>query len=255
MNFFIFFLFLIKTLVFQKLEVFEKTLIPFQILLYLNILLNCYIARRLLLKRSALCFISTVIIEFHLSRFLVINYYDKAATYYSDTDLNIIYTVVTCLFCLLDKEIYNEIERDYVFNYIYKSLRNLTFIYRYTYFFYVFHSDKLKFSNTHLNFFLQVITDLLIINTMEVIGYFLKFLSSKSKQNYYLARIFKRVVVQVLISLAYQIINNISFAEFIYDGLNHFLPMPHSLIVYNAFPIDNEARFKLIIYLIIELIL
>ena len=255
MNMFLFFLFLMKIFIFYRLDIFEKSLISFQLQAYLSIVLNCLITRRLMVKLPIFYYISIIIVHFHVSQCLIINYYDDGISYYSETDLIILYGVITAIFSNIGKEEFVEIERDHVFNYIYLSIRNLIEVYRYCYFFFAYQSDKIKESFIYSNLFFKILIDLLIINSNEIICYFKSYFSSKTKKNFFFGRIFRRVFLLILITLAYYLLNYTSFTKLVYSCVCYIFPIPHCLVLYNAFPIEIDARFKFSIFILIEIIL
>ena len=233
-----------------KYDFFQKSLFSYQVVSYLITLLIVFNTRRILKNLSVLYTIFTVILDFHIRHFLLKYYYDYGLNYYSEEDVIILLIVTTIILCFASKEVFEEIESDYVFNYLNKSLFNMIEFLKYYYFFLAYHG---KINYDYLNFFMRVFIDVIILNSYELISFFHKFSITKSKKNHYLKKITLKFVIVLLSTMTYYVLNNKEFNIMFYEKILNLLPIPHNLIVYNAFPIEIEYRFKLILFIIIEL--
>ena len=91
--------------------------------------------------------------------------------------------------------------------------------------------------------------DFLIFNHLSTVINLIKrnYTKNEEKRKNLLRNIFSRVVLLLLVTLAFYANYNTHLTDLVYEKFMQNVPQPHNVILYNCMPLDADVRFRLVL--------
>jgi hypothetical protein len=162
------------------------------------------------------------------------------------------YAIMLICFTLTDnKDDLSELKKSKNFWSLFTFLANIIN----TYFIYY------HFKNRHLNYakeidnlekldvnkiLLDLLVDFILFFDLFNATMLIKYFYSKKRKSFFLINILKRMILMIFVTIIFYANYNSNLNEFIYNKFRELVPQPHSVVIYNLFPVDADIRFKMI---------
>ena len=234
----------------------ESVLISRPMSVFLSMLFGLYTAKRVLKNNSNLIFFLFVLLDFIISKLLVINYYNSSYQFSNDYHNLLILTIIVLSFSFISKDTIKEFNKSITFSYSYGQLNNLFTTYKFFNFFNYTVLSKLEshgrkidqngnYDPSKLFFFFLV--DFIILNCAFFSRTVYKIITSKSKKRDFIKAVRNLLMLFFFTCLIFYLNFSENYSNIIRETIKLFPDYIRNTL-YNVLPNSSEKRFKIAIF-------
>jgi len=224
---------------------------------FLGIVNSVYQSRETLKIYSKFLPIIIITLNFFLSKFFIMNFYDSNTKYFeSKHSIIILFLTIIPFVLLMNRQQIEEFQTGGYYNINGSIHLILSHIIKINGLFYFYKHFHLKYGNIiDYNFNWQLIihfvVDFLVIDFSYIINNLIcLFLTPPEKRTSKIIwNIFRKFLLMILANVAFYSIYSFHMARAWFEFTNKNFKSPHNLILYNMLPLDLDQRFRVFLYI------
>ena len=224
---------------------------------FLGIVKSVYETRETLKNYSRFLPIIIITLNFFLSKFFIMNFYDSNTKYFeSKHSIIILFLTIIPFVFLTNRQQIEEFQTGGYNNFNGNIHLILSQIIKINGLFYFYKHFHLKYGNIiDYNFNRQLIIHFIVDFLVNDFSYIMNnlicfFLTPPEKRtNKNIWNIFRKFLLMILANVAFYSIYSFQMARAWFEFTNKYIESPHNLIIYNMLPLDLDQRFRLFLYI------